>query len=148
MTTSCQFFETEKIASETFYEEEMKTIDWKYVDQYPTVPSCENHTEKEAKKECFVYTLSDLIYTSLEARNIHVTKEINDTIYLDFSVHKNAILEVTKITMDSTTKQHLPSLKDWLLETVEVMKLDAPAYKRGIPVETKFTLPIVIQTGN
>jgi hypothetical protein len=77
-----------------------------------------------------------------------VTKDIHDTVYLDFSIHKNATLEVTKITMDSMLSQVLPVLKDRLMETISELKLVAPAYKRGIPVETKFTLPVVIQTGN
>ena len=148
LTTSCQFFETEKITSETFYEEEIKTIDWKCVDQYPAFQSCESHTEKEAQKDCFVNALSVHVHGTLRQQKMLVTKDIHDTVYLDFSIHKNATLEVTKVIMDSTLSQMLPVLEDRLMESISELKLVAPAYKRGIPVETKFTLPVVIQTGN
>jgi hypothetical protein len=38
-------------------------------------------------------------------------------------------------------------LKQWILESVDSMKLVAPAYKRGIPVATYFALPIVFTSG-
>ena len=148
LTTSCQFFETEKITSETFYEEELKTIDWKYVDQYPAFQSCESHTEKEAQKGCFINTLSSHVQATFQQQKILVAKDIHDTVYLDFSVHKNASLEVTKVVMDSMLSDLLPVLEDRLKLSISELKLVAPAYKRGIPVETKFTLPVVIQTGN
>ncbi|MFT5103844.1 MAG: hypothetical protein ACI86C_001504, partial [Candidatus Latescibacterota bacterium] len=81
-------------------------------------------------------------------QNIFVTKDIHDTIYLDFYVHKNARLEVTKVAIDSTLIHMFPIMENWLIDGVSAIKLVAPAYKRGIPVETKFTLPVVIQTGN
>jgi hypothetical protein len=148
LITSCQFFETDKITTETFYEEEMKTIDWKRVDQYPAFSNCENYTEKEAQKDCFINTLSKHVYGALQQQNIFVTKDIHDTIYLDFYVHKNARLEVTKVAIDSTLIHMFPIMENWLIDGVSAIKLVAPAYKRGIPVETKFTLPVVIQTGN
>ena len=148
LTTSCQFFETEKITSETFYEEELKTIDWKCVDQYPAFQSCENHTEKEAQKDCFINALSGHVHSTLQRQKMLVTKDIRDTVYLDFSVHKNATLEVTQVVMDSMLSKMFPLMKDWLKESISELKLVAPAYKRGIPVDTKFTLPVIIQTGN
>ncbi|MFT5102770.1 MAG: hypothetical protein ACI86C_000415, partial [Candidatus Latescibacterota bacterium] len=75
LITSCQFFETDKITTETFYEEEMKTIDWKRVDQYPAFSNCENYTEKEAQKDCFINTLSKHVYGALQQQNIFVTKD-------------------------------------------------------------------------
>jgi len=148
LTTSCQFFETDKITSETFYEEEIKTIDWKCVDQYPAFKSCESQTEKEAQKTCFINALSGHVHGALQQQKMLVTQDVHDTVYLDFSVHKNATLEVTQVVMDSMLSQMLPVLEDMLKASISKLKLVAPAYKRGIPVETKFTLPVVIQTGN
>ena len=48
--------------------------------------------------------------------------------------------------MDSLTKAELPRLEETLRKKIDSIALTAPAYKRGIPVKTKFTLPIVLQT--
>ena len=38
---SCEYFETKKISSETFVKDEIKSINWKDVDQYPIFKNCE-----------------------------------------------------------------------------------------------------------
>ena len=58
LASSCQFFETEKISTETFYEEEIKAIDWKDVDQYPVFTECSDFSEK--KSPSFVFRI-DLV---------------------------------------------------------------------------------------
>ena len=47
---SCQYFETDKISSDTFYDQEIKTISWNQVDQYPTFVSCQKDSEKKERK--------------------------------------------------------------------------------------------------
>ncbi len=148
LATSCQFFDTEKITSETFYEQEMKTIDWKCVDQYPAFPNCENETEKAVQKTCFTQALSEHIYGTIAEKELKTAIQLRDTIIMNFSVEKNATLKVTHITIDSTLQQSFPLLEDWLMKSVEEIHLIAPAYKRGVPVQTRFTLPIVVQTGD
>ncbi len=118
LTTSCQFFETEKITSETFYEEEIKTIDWKCVDQYPAFQSCESYTEKEAQKDCFINALSVHVQSTLQQQQMLVAKDIHDTVYLDFFIHKNATIEVTQIVMDSMLSQMLPVLEEKLKKSI------------------------------
>ncbi|MAL59694.1 MAG: hypothetical protein CMC14_06580, partial [Flavobacteriaceae bacterium] len=53
MGSSCQYFNTERISSETFYEEEIESINWSEVDTYPMFRECETFTEKEVQKTCF-----------------------------------------------------------------------------------------------
>ncbi|PKA82592.1 hypothetical protein ATE92_0725 [Ulvibacter sp. MAR_2010_11] len=146
LVTSCQFFETEKISTETFYEEELKTINWKDVDQYPVFAACEHQTEKAAQKVCFETTLSTQIYEYISTKNIVATRDVNDTVLLDLSVAKDAQLSVREIKIDSLITQEFPHLKNWMLQCIDSIQLVAPAYKRGIPVKTEFTLPIVIKT--
>ena len=56
--TSCHFFETEKISSETFYDEEVKTINWKDVDRYPAFAACDTLSTKPNQKHCFEEALA------------------------------------------------------------------------------------------
>jgi len=146
LTSSCQFFETEKISSETFYEEELKEIDWEDVDQYPSFSVCEEFTEKQNQKKCFETTLSNYIYEAVAAKNIVTNQNINSTVLLDFNISKTGSISNLTIEIDSLLTQKIPLLKVWLAQSIDSLPKMAPAYKRGIPVETKFTLPIVIKT--
>jgi hypothetical protein len=146
MATSCQFFETEKISTETFYNEELKTIDWSEVDQYPLFEACENLSEKENQKNCFIGTLSTFLY---EAANNSISSthlSLDSTVFIEFSISEKAELKVAAIEMDSTVSATFPRLNAALRARIDSMKLVAPAYKRGIPVRTEFTLPIDIVT--
>ena len=146
MLVSCQFFETEKISSETFYEEELKMINWEDVDQYPAFPECEHFTEKLEKKNCFETTLSGYVYKKIGSKKIITNQDLNDTVFLDFNISKSGEILNLNIVIDSVIQRKIPLLKDWLIQSIDSLPKLIPAYKRGIPVETKFTLPVVIKT--
>jgi hypothetical protein len=144
--TSCQFFETEKISSETFYEEELKTIDWKNVDRYPAFASCDTLSEKTQQKECFEGELAYQIQQRMTEQGVTSFQDINDTIMLSFSVSESAAITIVQMQIDSLLQRKFPHLKDSLKYSIDALQLVAPAYKRGIPVKTQFTLPIVVTT--
>ncbi|MAN58835.1 MAG: hypothetical protein CMC08_03245 [Flavobacteriaceae bacterium] len=146
LCTSCQFFETEKISSETFYEEEVKTITWHDVDQYPTFRVCERIVEKEGQQQCFIATLSAHLQNTIQARNIVSMNVLNDTVSIALSIEKNGTLLVRHIELDSLVRAEFPLLESWLRKSIDSLQPTAPAYKRGIPVKTEFTLPIVLTT--
>ncbi len=146
LATSCQFFETEKISSETFIEEEIKSINWNDVDQYPVFSECEDFTDKLDQKKCFETTLSSQLYYYLHSEKIVVTHNLNDTLELEFEVSAKGELTITNIEIDSILETELPLLKDYIIKSIDTIQPVAPAYKRGIPVRTSFTLPIVIKT--
>ena len=50
------------------------------------------------------------------------------------------------MNMDSVVSQQLPFLSASLEKAMRSVKSPSPAYKRGIPVTTEFTLPVVIHT--
>jgi hypothetical protein len=50
--------------------------------------------------------------------------------------------------MDSLLKAQIPSLAANIIEAIKTLQPIAPAYKRGIPVKTKFKLPLVIKTSD
>ena len=85
---SCQFFETEKISSETFLKDEIKSINWKDVDQYPIFLNCDTFTEKKQQKSCFESTLSAHLYQVINSEKMTVTNELNETLVLGFWLMK------------------------------------------------------------
>lgn len=144
--TSCQFFETEKISSETFLEEEIKSINWNDVDSYPVFKECENISEKLEIKSCFETILSRHLYTSINSDKIIVSNDLNQEIFIDFLVNEKGELVITSIVMDSLLQTELPLLKNLIIKSIDSLQPIAPAYKRGIPVRTTFKFPIVIKT--
>jgi len=143
---SCQFFETEKISSDEFFDEEIKAIDWEDIDQYPTFPDCEKHTEKLEKKNCFETSLRQYVHRSIGSRNLSTHEDLNDTVLLKFNISKTGEISNLNISLDSLLKQKIPLLEEWFVQSIDSLPKLAPAYKRGIPVETEFTLPVVLKT--
>lgn len=146
LVTSCQFFETEKVSSENVYKKEMEAIDWKDVDSYPSFSNCENTLEKPEQKECFINTISSHLYKSISHEGMIATREVYDTVKVNFEVSSSGQLSILEIKMDTVLQKEFPDLEIWLLQSIDSLQPVAPAYKRGIPVKTQFTLPVVIKT--
>ncbi len=144
--SSCRYFETEKISSETFLEEEINSINWNDVDSYPVFKECEGVSGKLETKSCFETTLSKFLYKSINSEKIIVLSDLNEEILIEFIVNEKGNLKVNSIAVDSLLQVELPELKDVIFESIDSIQPIAPAYKRGIPVRTTFKLPILIKT--
>ncbi len=146
MATSCQLFETEKVSSEDIFEEEIGTIDWKEVDRYPSFTACEEILEKPEQKDCFINTISSHLYQAVSHKEIIAVREVYDTVKVKFEVGSSGRLSILEIEMDSLLQEEFPDLEMMIFNTVDSLQPVAPAYKRGIPVRTQFTLPVIVQT--
>lgn len=146
LATSCQFFETEKVSSEEIYSAEIKTIDWKDVDRYPAFSNCKYSLEKPEQKACFINTISTHLYRSISNEGMVAAHEVYDTIKVNFKVDSQGNLYILELKMDTLLEKEFPNLEARLLHSIDSLQPMAPAYKRGIPVSTQFTLPVIIQT--
>lgn len=146
LATSCQFFETEKVSSDTIFEEEMESIDWKDVDRYPSFSTCENLLDKPEQKECFINTISNHLYQDISNKEMVAVREIYDTVKVKFEVERSGRLSILDIEMDTLLQKEFPDLEQLILNSVDSLQPMAPAYKRGIPVKTQFVLPVIVST--
>ncbi|NCT17186.1 MAG: hypothetical protein COZ75_10595 [Flavobacteriaceae bacterium CG_4_8_14_3_um_filter_34_10] len=146
LTTSCKNFELEKISSEEFLEEELKSITWNEVDTYPNFPNCKETLEKIAQKECFETTLLNHFHNQLLQKELISTTDLSDTVLMTLKVNHEGKITLAEIAGDTITFAKLPELKLWLQESVTTLPLTQAALKRGIPVNTQFTLPLVLKT--
>ncbi len=144
--TSCQYFDTEKISAETFYEEEIKTIDLSQIDTYPIFQECANTMEKEETRLCFENELTARIAQSLSRESLKAINSLQDTLWVNFTISEKAIITVNEVKTDSLIHLEFPKLQEKIIQKIDSIILKAPAYKRGIPVRTSFNLPIVIRT--
>ena len=143
---SCENFETKKISSETFVKDEIKSINWRDVDQYPIFKNCELISNKEQQKSCFESTLSSYIYLSINVEETVVTTDLNETLTIDFMVDKKGKLMITSMIIDSLISAQIPLMEKNIKKAIDSIQPIAPAYKRGIPVKTSFQLPLEIKT--
>lgn len=144
--SACTFFDTEKVSSETIYEEEVRAIDWADVDAYPLFTTCEENMDKNQQKNCFIYTINEHILKNIRNQRFIASKELSDTLWIVFEINEKGKVHISKMEMDSLLMKEFPHLKNLILKNIDSLPSAEPAYKRGIPVKTQFTLPVVIQT--
>lgn len=142
---SCDEFETRKISSEEILSEEKKELNWHQVDQYPAFKDCRKISEIDAAQECFGKKVANYIYGRLEAKQPVVTASIHDTLLLHLHITEAGIPEIDSVQIDSLVIAQLPQIQSWLRQSVDSLPKIYPASKRGIPVATKFIMPIVIK---
>lgn len=124
----------------------MGTIDWKDVDNYPAFSNCEYAIEKPEQKACFINTISSHLYKSISNEGMVAVRDVYDTVKVNFEVSSKGELSIREITIDTLLEKEFPNLEKWLLHSIDSLQPVAPAYKRGIPVKTQFTFPVIIKT--
>lgn len=144
--TACEHFEKKKISSEEILSEESRELNWKEVDQYPAFAECQDILEVEEAKTCFGSKVAEYVYARLEQKQPVVTQALHDTLLLHLVVSDEGIPTLDSMEVDSTVMHHLPRIKTWIHESIDSLPKIYPANKRGIPVATKFRMPVVIKT--
>lgn len=146
IVTSCNCFNAKKASFEAILDEELQTFNWKDVDQYPTFLKCQLVSTKQASKVCFQKELTQHISRFLKRKNIIVFEDVNDTIFLNLEVSKNGYLKLIHLNMDTTIVNTIPRMAYFLNSSIDSLPKIYPAIKRGQNVNTKFVLPIVVNT--
>ncbi len=142
---SCQYFETSVPSEQELLEKELKAINWKEVDEYPSMVECDKIESKKQRQHCFFEVLTQLIQEKLSIDTLSILYPELDTIEVKVTVFPNATMQFEpqfpkdsvaydKIKIDSILKARL----------VNFPKIN-PAIKRGIPVKTQFTLPVILK---
>lgn len=120
-------------------------INFTKVDVSPSFKVCDKLLD-EAKTNCFRLNIHQQITKHLKKVIVVFEEDINETIV-------NVILTINnkgKITLKEilTTDAFITtntSLEEELVEAIRKLPTLSPAIKRGIPVETEYTLPIKIK---
>ncbi|HLT33216.1 MAG TPA: hypothetical protein VKZ98_05445 [Aquaticitalea sp.] len=139
--TSCDYFNKKKIDSETIVEEELKSINWNDVDEYPAFSICDS---SENKKVCFEDVLRNRLNTNLSKQNIVVSEDVNDTVLLKIHIDNKGKFSIKDIIYSDLTKSQIPELDSLLRHSLDSLPKIYPAIKRGQQVATEFNLPVLI----
>ncbi|GGB69559.1 hypothetical protein GCM10007424_06910 [Flavobacterium suaedae] len=141
---SCKWFDTKAPDEQELLEQRLNEINLREVSSYPSIAGCDALMDKNERKECFLSTMAALIQKKLTADTLIVEYAEADTIKVEVTVFPDATLNFEpKFETDSTaydTTAVYRVIKSSLVNFPEI----EPAQKEGIPVTTKFTLPVVI----
>ncbi|MEM6718495.1 MAG: hypothetical protein AAF611_04175 [Bacteroidota bacterium] len=140
---SCDFFNKPVVSQETIVAQEKESINLNTVDVFPSFSNCDA-LDTEAQKACFFETLTNQIYEQLTQNNLLITKHIQDTIQVELHIDTLGIVNISAIQKKPRTAKYIPSLDSLITASTTQLPKASPAYKRGIPVTTKFILPIIL----
>ena len=123
----------------------MKSINWKEVDEYPSLVDCESVTDKKQQQQCFFERLTQLIQEKLSVDTLAALYPELDTIEVKVTVFPNATLQFEpQFPKDSVAYDTIKIDSILRARLVGFPKVN-PAIKRGIPVKTQFILPVILK---
>ncbi len=142
--TSCQFSDKKVQSEDELLQKELKKIDWKKVDAFPTIDACEAISDETQRRQCFFEYLTQTIQEKLNIDTLAVLYPEIDTIAVKVTVFPDATIKFEpqfpkdsvaydKVKIDSILHNRL----------VDFPKIN-PAIKRGVPVKTQFILPVIL----
>lgn len=140
---SCKDTRLKKIDESSLVEEELKSINWNAVDQYPSFESCDSLPD-QTPEVCFKSTLVRHLNTALSQANIVVTEDLSDTILVTLHIDKKGLVRISDLSAKEETYEAIEDLEGLLNRSIETLPKVYPAIKRGQQVSTEFQLPVVI----
>ncbi|WP_223269116.1 MULTISPECIES: hypothetical protein [unclassified Polaribacter] len=120
-------------------------IDFTSVDFYPSFKVCDSLIEKVEKENCFRNTIYKKIGASLQKHTLESKDAIDETILVDLIINSAGEIIFKELQATKLIKNQLPTLDSLIRISVDQLPTIHPAIKRGIPVTSKYQLPIRIQ---
>jgi len=146
LLVSCDWIPSKEAKTQKIVENELRSIDWNDVDQYPLFDSCDETVPKQEQNACFESTWLQNFAMSLQEYDFVLDNELQTTLYIDFMVDANGELSVLEIDGNSVLEEQLPEFNGIITQSLKSLPKPEPALKRGIPVRTRFRLPLQLTT--
>lgn len=142
----CQYFEKNVPAKEELLQKELKKVNWKEVDEFPSVLCCDSLLDKEDRKKCFFDFINQNLQQKLANDTIRKLYLKKDTLQL-----KITILADAKVQFQPKFDQDSLQFETMKIDSIIQVKLAdfptiEPAIKRGIKVKSQFVLPILLNS--
>ncbi|MGB7395445.1 MAG: hypothetical protein WA913_13720 [Pricia sp.] len=144
-TSACNTSAKREEKTQELVDQEIRTIDWEDVDQYPLFADCDELVSKPEQKKCFMQTLLKHFSKTLQESDFVLEEEIKDTIFVDFRMEDTGAITLLNIKNDEKINPQLPGFQSQIEKSLNSLPKIEPALKRGIPVSAKFRIPIVLQ---
>ena len=147
LLAGCEFFSPSGDASTASTTQQIDTvIDYSKVDVYPIFYDCEDYSEDNDQKKCFESSLSGRLSELLNKTDLKVRERVNETTNVKLFIDNSGKATVNDIFSTSKIKEQLPMLDSIIRASVATLPTVKPAVKRGIFVNSEYTLAIIIKT--
>ena len=146
MMTSCNWLAPKEEKTRRLVQQELSTINWNDVDQYPMFQSCDESISKEEQRLCFEDELLDHFSRTLNDFEFILKEDVEDTIYVDFLVERDGSITVLDIEDQMAVQDQIPEFNAIITQSLKSLPEVQPALKRGIPVSAKFRIPLELNT--
>lgn len=146
MFVSCNFLESKEERTKKIVATTLKEIDWSVVDSYPLFDSCDETETKQKQLACFEKEITTYFETSLNNIDFILKEDQNTKVAIVFIIDATGTIAIDSVENAHFIKEQIPQFDSVLQQSLKRIPRIAPALKRGIPVRTKFKLPININT--
>ena len=143
---SCDLFVSKEKKAQNLVNQELLTIDWNDVDNYPLFETCDEMQSKTSQRECFETELLTHFSATLQEFEFVIDPEVNNTVFVDFLIDQEGKITVVHIEKDKGIDKLMPEFNGVVSQSFRNLPPLAPALKRGIPVNAKFRIPIVLNS--
>lgn len=126
-------------------QKELKSINWKEVDEYPSFADCNKIDNKEERHQCFFQYLTELIQDKLRLDTLSILYPELDTIEVKVTVYPNSRIQFEPLFPKDSVAYDTVKIDSILKRRLVGFPKVNPAIKRGIPVKTQFILPVIIK---
>lgn len=141
---SCQWIDSTLPNEQNLLEEELNKIDWTKVDTFPSFEQCDTIADTQLQNECFISNLVNSLQHQLSLDTLKGKFVFKDTLRIAVIIKSNAEIELQLQKPDSLTIDFLRI--DSLLQNKNIRFSGlVPATKRGVPVNSQFVIPIVLE---
>ena len=150
LSISCEFdFQIDKkITVDEFINEELKSLNWNDVDQYPVFENCLEINNAKNKNNCFVETITNSFRENLKTNNLVLNRTLIDTVRMVLKVDKIGKISIENMTISDQNNKYKEVITKSFENTVSSLPKLYPAIKRGQEVDVIFNIPIIISTEN
>lgn len=143
--SSCQYFEKQMPSEQELLQKELQSINWKEVDEFPSVVNCDSIDNKMEKQQCFFQYMTQLIQHKLSVDTLSVLYPELDTIEVKVTVFHNSRLVFEPLFPKDSVAYDTVKIDSILKARLVGFPKINPAIKRGIPVKTQFILPVILK---
>jgi hypothetical protein len=120
-------------------------IDYNKVDVYPLLAACTNCDTSIQQNQCFETEFVKSLERIVNKNKIEVDKKVNDTVFVDILVDYSGRISILKINRNEELLKNIPNFNYILQQSIDQLPAAIqPSLKRGIPVNVKFKLPVVV----
>jgi len=142
----CDYFTKKNIEKEKILQEELKKINWKTVDELPSIANCDSLQDLAAKKNCFFNTITVQLQEKIQKDSILKTYTKLDTIPFKVIVNSNGL-----VILEPELQKYKGIYNPKTLDSIFQKQLQntfriEPAIKRGVKVKSQFTVSVIVSS--